>query len=235
MQLKTYLFVLLVFISGIISGCVHTPVPYLASDQTRIELLEVNFKTQIKVAKLQVIITYNPLFCTHTALRLVRANAPPVLWDPAGSYGTIGEALPDFDTRETTINRTNDLIMDNVPSLDNYWQFSLHLNDVGMEVFEWQIPNSVADSLLKRLQMGADLLPGDEHDFKTETTGFFCSVAVSDFLNRYAKQFIPIQERYFFPHNLAEHLYQQDPTRIVIYRKGEKKLVYHTVLRHAQH
>lgn len=211
------------------------PTPYLPTTYTAIEPLKAAHINLTNSAKLQVIITYNPLYCTHTALRLRRANAPPVLWDPAGSYGSIGESLPDFATRETTIKRTNDLIMDKVPNLDSYWQFSLQMNDVGMEVFEWQISNLAANRLLARLQMGAGLIPGDQHNFKTETAGFFCSVAVSDFLNRYAKEFIPIQERYFFPHNLAEQLYQQNPTRVVIYRKGEKKLVYHTVLRHAQH
>jgi len=150
-----------------------------------------------------------------TALRLVTPGKPDVFWDPGGGYGT----GPGDDVRR------KDLIVVDPPDLETYLPFRWENFDAAVEVFEWDLETEYAGKLYKILTQGTD----ENHPagrFYTQSIGLMCSIAVSDFLNRFATELMDVPETFFWPHRLAQVLYTQSPDRVLVFRRREQPMVY---------
>lgn len=166
---------------------------------------------------LQIIVTYNGLFSTHAALRLVHHKRGVLFWDPAGVYG-VGDADHGVSDAEG-ITRANDLIVENAPDLRQYWSFALGTGDSGLEVLEWRLTRERAEELYESLLGGAGI--GEKFvDFHTDATAPLCAWVLSDFLQRFAGDLMRVPELYFSPASLARALRSQTPRRVLIFLRG---------------
>lgn len=195
------------FLLALLHGCAHTHTQRIPDNyQSQPLILTSEFETEPQYA-LQIIITRSPQYYTHSALRL-KYGKQRLFWDPAGSYGDFDE-YPDFYIESPlpdNFKRVNDVIFNGVPSLYRYWQFSIHTNDNGMEVFEWKLSEEKAKFYYNLLRLGAEQ-PDNKVGFITRRNFMMCSSALTRFLLRFADDTIGISESYFFPDNLSHDLY----------------------------
>jgi hypothetical protein len=208
-----FILTLLLFISFLV-GCIHAPAPYRPSNWVNRPIDLKSVADPPDQPLLQIIIVYGPAWDHHSALRLVCPGRPVLFWDPGGSYGT---TFPE-DVR------SKDLIKINPPDLEAYLQHIWHFSSVEVEVFEWDLKPEHARELYNVLLNGTD----KNHPagrFTTTTLGMFCTVAVSDFLHRFATKTMTVPKSYFFPHNLAKVLYTQSPKRVLAFRR-RKQVMY---------
>jgi len=208
-----FILTLLLFIC-LLMGCVHAPAPYRPSSWFGSHFDLKSIADNPGQPLLQVIIVYGPAWDHHSALRLVCPGQPVLFWDPGGSYGT---TFP-VDVR------SRDLIQVNPPDIETYVQHIWNFSSVEVEVFEWDLKPEHARELYDVLLKGT----GKNHPagrFTTTTMGLFCSVAVSDFLHRFATKTMTVPKSFFFPHNLAKVLYAQSPKRVLAFRRG-KQIMY---------
>jgi hypothetical protein len=167
--------------------------------------------------RLQVLVGYGALMSTHSAVRLITADGAVVFWDPAGDYGRPGLDLdPQYGPFATDVQRRADLILD-PPDLSTYLRFRWGLEDIAVEVFEWDLQPAQADEL-------RDVLLGDpgrdRRRFSTLTLPPFCTLAASEFLRRFGPAPLRLQGSYFFPSSLGRALYSQSPSRVLVFRPG---------------
>jgi hypothetical protein len=208
---KTHFIITSLLLTTLLMGCIHAPAPYRPNnwENTRIDLKSVADPPNQSL--LQVIIIYGYWWSHHTALRLVYPSRPVLFWDPGGSYGT---------TFSKDV-RSKDLIKINPPDLETYLQHIWHFSSVEVEVFEWDVKPEDALELYDVLLKGTD----KNHPagrFTTATMGFFCSVAVSDFLHRFASKTLTVPRSFFLPEDLARVLYTQSPKRVLAFRRGRQ-------------
>ena len=211
------------FILGFItlSGCAVSPAPYLPSTWiSQTPTIRTSAK-QVKQAKLQVFITNS-----HTALRLVSSNSADIFWDPGGEYGLFDD---DWGTRylplPEKIERANDLIVSTPPNMETFVNWRWIVEDLSVEVFEWDLSDLKARSLRQVLLHGTD----DTHpagSFSTWTFPLFCTIATSDFLQRFASPMIQISKTFLFPSFLAKALYSQTPSRVYVFTWDGQSTVY---------
>jgi hypothetical protein len=199
----------------ILTSCIHAPAPHLPSSWigtcTELEILN----NRPEKARLQVIIASGVIWDNHTALRLVTPGKPVVFWDPGGGYGT----APGDDVRR------KDLIVVNPPDLETYLPFRWENYDAAVEIFEWDLEPAYANELYEILTRGAD----DNHPagrFSTRSMGLMCSIAVSDFLSRFATELMDVPDTFFWPHTLARVLYTQSPDRVLVFRRRQQPMIY---------
>ncbi len=207
---------ILVFFATLVSlaGCLHSPAPYRPRDWPS-KTLDFQFvREDIDRPRLQVIIVYGPLWCHHSALRLTASAGRVLFWDPGGGYGVA-------DSIET---RNKDVILLNPPDLERYLHFAWEHSSQEVEVFEWDLMASEADGLYELLSPGA-AETNRAARFNTRTMGGLCAVALSDFLKRFAPARMSVPGKFFLPHNLARVLYTRSPKRILVFRRGEIKVV----------
>jgi len=210
-HIKSYFIPALLLIICLLVGCIHAPAPYRPSDwvNKRIDLKSVADPPGQPL--LQVIIVYGDLWSHHTALRLVHPDRPLLFWDPGGGYGV---DLPE-DVR------SRDLIRTNPPDLETYLAHIWHFSSLEVEVFEWHLKPEDAAELYGVLLTGTD----KNHPagrFTTTTVGLFCTVAVSDFLHRFAGKTLTVPKSFFLPEHLARVLYTQSPKRVLAFRRGRQ-------------
>jgi len=209
-RLKIHFILTLLLLTSLLVGCVHAPAPYRPRNW---ENGPIDMKSVVDPPDeplLQVIIVYGPAWDHHSALRLVCPDRPVLFWDPGGGYG--------FDLPEVV--RSKDLIRVNSPSLETYLQHIWHFS-IEVEVFEWDLKQEHAHELYDVLLNGTD----KNHPagrFTTPTIGLFCTVAVSDFLHRFAGKTMTVPRTFFFPHNLARVLYTQSPKHVLAFRRGRQ-------------
>ncbi len=195
-------------------GCVHGPARYRPASWDHARIDPKSIADTPNQPLLQVIIVYGPWWCHHSALRLVCPDRPVLFWDPGGSYGV-------FHQEEI---RSRDLIVKDPPDLRTYLQFTWKYSSVEVEVFEWDLGLEHAHELYDILSNGTNKnYPAGK--FKTATMGGRCSVALSDFLHRFANKIMTVPKSYFLPHDLARVLYTQSPKRVLAFRRG-KQLIY---------
>lgn len=192
-------------------GCIHAPAPYRPSlwENAPIDMKSVDDPPDQPL--LQVIIVYGPAWDHHSALRLVCPGRPVLFWDPGGGYGV---DLPE-DVR------SKDLIRINPPDLETYVRHIWRFSSLEVEVFEWDLKPEVARDLYDVLLNGTD----KNHPagrFTTTTMGLFCTVAVSDFLHRFAGKTLTVPKSFFLPEHLARVLYTQSPKRVLAFRRGRQ-------------
>jgi len=200
-------------ITGFFTGCssvvAPSPPPHWQRDAAESTQ---NFRRNR--SRLQIIVTYDPTTSTHAAMRLTNAGDGALFWDPAGRYAEIG-------TGRYHVKRVNDLIVENGPTLETYWESSVNASDIAMEVFEWDLREADAQRIRQALLRGAGIEPG-RNDFHTKTMKPFCSLAVSSFLSSFAADPVSLESRYLLPHSLAEALYRQYPHRVFVFRRGQQ-------------
>lgn len=211
--------ILLLLSAVLLSGCLSSAQPNPPKNWTR-AAVEAGQSLQSGGAKLQVIVTYDASYSTHTALRLADRSQRALFWDPAGRYGETSDG-----TLASHIKRVNDLIVENEPTLEMYWQSSVNASDTAMEVFEWDLSDPQALRLRKTLLRGSGLEEGRK-EFQTKTIKPFCSFAISEFLQISDEDPVSLERTYWLPHGLAEALYRSDPSRVIIFRRGRKATIY---------
>ena len=201
----------LLLLTSLLAGCIHAPAPYRSNNWVnhRIDLKSIADPPEQPL--LQVIIVYGPWWSHHSALRLVYPDRPVLFWDPGGGYGV---GFPE-DVR------SKDLIRINPPDLETYLQHIWQLSSLEVEVFEWDLKPEEARDLYDVLLNGTD----KHHPagrFTTTTIGLFCTVAVSDFLHRFARKTLTVPRSFFLPEHLARVLYTQSPKRVLAFRRGRQ-------------
>jgi hypothetical protein len=200
---------------SLIIGCFHAPAPYRPSSWIGTPITMKSITDSPNQPLLQVIIVYSPAWPSHTALRLVCPDLPVLFWDPGGSYG--------ISNPEKV--RSNDLILVDPPDLETYLQFVWNHLGKEVEVFEWDLTPARA------LELYDVLLHGTKKDhpagrFTTSNMKLFCTIAVSDFLHRFATKEMNVPKSFFFPYDLAHVLYTQSPKRVLAFRRGNVQRVY---------
>jgi hypothetical protein len=192
-------------------GCIHAPAPYRPGSWVHTPIDMKSVADPPNQPLLQVIIVYGPAWDHHSALRLLCPGRPVLFWDPGGGYG--------LDLPEDV--RSKDLIRINPPDLETYLRHIWHFSSLEVEVFEWDMKPEEARELYNILFNGT----GKNHPagrFTTTTMGFFCTVAVSDFLHRFAGKTLTVPKSFFLPEHLARVLYTQSPKRVLAFRRGKQ-------------
>jgi hypothetical protein len=117
--------------------------------------------------------------------------------------------------------RSKDLIRINPPDLETYLRHIWRFSSLEVEVFEWGLKPEDAAELYGILLTGTDKNHPSGR-FTTTTMGFFCTVAVSDFLHRFAGKTLTVPKSFFLPEHLARVLYAQSPKRVLAFRRGKQ-------------
>jgi hypothetical protein len=210
-QTKAYFIPALLLMICLLVGCVHAPAPYRPRNWENGPIDIKSVADPSDEPLLQVIIVYGPAWDHHSALRLVYPGRPVLFWDPGGGYGV---DLPE-DVR------SKDLIKINPPDIETYLRHIWHFSSLEVEVFEWDLKPEEARDLYDVLLNGTD----KNHPagrFTTTTMGLFCTVAVSDFLHRFASKTLTVPKSFFLPEHLARVLYTQSPKRVLAFRRSRQ-------------
>ena len=125
------------------------------------------------------------MLSSHAALRLVANHGKVTFWDPAGAYGLRSPSTMDSEpTDAITIQRKRDVVITGIPDIPTYLQFRWYVGDVTVEVFEWDVSRQDAQVLETVLHDGS-VAGSDAEVFDTETAPAFCTMAISEFLQRF--------------------------------------------------
>ena len=194
------------------SGCFHRPSPHMPDDWPH-QMADAELLTADPEApRLQVIIAYYNLWPNHVALRLVASERPVIFWDPGGGYGR----------KSPHRERIGDLIIDGAPDIPTYLPFRWAHNDVLIEIFEWRLSDAEAWRMHHILLAGAEIVADPQIDFSTDAPAFFCASAISEFLQRYGAPTLHIAETTILPARLSRALYQQNPDRVLIFKRDQR-------------
>lgn len=167
--------------------------------------------------RLQVVICYSKLISSHACLRLEGGNNQMLLWDPGGSYG---EDMPGY-------HRQGDVLLDrHALTLDQLWIYRQSgCGEPYMLVFEWQLTPEQARRCRQLFEQS--LQQGDSGDgFHTDAPGGGCSVYVSRFLTKHCPVLQGLSGNWFWPHNLAQTLWQRQPGCVLLYQRGQPVMRY---------
>ncbi len=221
-HVKRFLLLTLIFLSG----CSTTHRQYLSdhwvSQPQALHLVSANSRT----SRLQVIIMYDGSLSSHSALRLESENGNVTFWDPAGAYGLVGHIT---DAHGIPIRpygkRVKDIVITHIPDIPTYMRFRWLVGDSSVEIFEWDLPHEQTKELREVLRMGTE----ENHpkgEFHTETAPAFCSIAISNFLQRFVTPTLTLADTYLWPHNLAEALLDYSPSRVRVFVRGKPEMVF---------
>ncbi len=167
-------------------------------------------------ATLQVIICYGAVLSNHTALRLETPGVQTLMWDPGGTY----------KQDDPTYARRYDVLTNNAPTINQWWHYRRdRCREPIMEVFQWSIQADQARRLHTILLTRYD--PDDPaQKFEPDAGGLECCKRVCEFLSRFADGKPAVPTRYFWPHKLGEHLWTQQPDRVMVFRNKGQDRVY---------
>ena len=221
-HVKRFLLLTLIFLSG----CSTTHRQYLSdhwvSQPQVLHLVSAN----TRASRLQVIVTYDGSLSSHSALRLESENGNVTFWDPAGAYGLVGHITDQHGKPIKPYGkRAKDIVITHIPDIPTYMKFRWLVGDSSVEIFEWDLPNQQTKELREVLQMETD----ETHpkgEFHTETAPAFCSIAISNFLQRFVTPTLTLADTYLWPHNLAEALLDYSPSRVRVFVRGKPEMVF---------
>ena len=212
---------IIIALALVLSGCAIDPAPYLPKTWISQSYALKATAWEKKKSTLQVYVTD-----THVALRLVTSADPDIFWDPGGDYGLFDD---DWGTQYAPlpegIKRAKDLIVSKPPDMDTFVRWRWIVEDGSVEVFEWDLSDSHVQNLRNVLLNGTE----DTHpagSFSTSTFPLFCTMAISDFLQRFVAPMVQLPEQYFFPRFLAEALYAESPSRVYVFTWDGQKSVH---------
>ena len=206
---KKILIVLFLFGVGINAGCCFHSLypPMLPGSWNANECDPKSLDDKPGQAKLHVMVMYHKNSCKHTALRLFCPSKGPLFWDPAGAFAT---------KRYMDAKRTDDVMSEKVPTLNQYMDWRKAINTHAVEIFEFNLTDSEAEELYTILHYGTKR-SHPKGRFSTKAIGLTCGLSVARFLHRFAEDIVEV-DTVFFPHNLAKQLYKENPDRVVVYR-----------------
>jgi hypothetical protein len=119
--------------------------------------------------------------------------------------------------------RRNDVISEEVPTINQYLAWRKLINTHAVEIFEYNIPDGEAEELWTILRYGTKR-SHPKGSFSTKAIGLTCGLSVARFLHRFAEDIVEV-DNVFYPHNLAKQLYKENPDRVIIYR--DEQLSYY--------
>ena len=175
---------------------------------------------------------YDGRLSSHSALRLEVDKDHVTFWDPAGAYGLVGHIT---DQQGNLIQpygkRVRDIVITHIPDIPTYIKFRWYVGDSSVEIFEWNLPRHQAEALREVLRGETD---GNHPNgqFQTKTGPAFCSIAISEFLQRFATPTITLTDSYLWPHNLANALLQQSPSKVRLFVRGKPETVFIAARQH---
>jgi hypothetical protein len=203
---------ILLLAMGTATGCLHRPSPYMPEDWPRYPAVAESLAHEAEIPRLQIIIGYFAWWPNHTALRLAAPDRPVLFWDPGGGYGL------EPPRRE----RIRDVILEGAPDIPTYLPFRWYNNDALIEIFEWRLSDAEALRLHNILMAGAGITPDPAIDFDTDTPGFFCASAISEFLHRFGSPTMRLEGHTVSPARLSHYLYRQHPDRVLLFYRRER-------------
>lgn len=194
MMIRNALLLLLIILA---SGCMHRSLNNIPRNWQGSVVDPVALNDRPDVATVQLLIVYGSFSCNHTASRYYCPGKGALFWDPGGGYGTKGYVQVD---------RSEDIIVRNIPSLNDYLYWRTLVPTVATEIFVWEGNNEKICGLYDRVAAASvnDRITG----FDADANGLFCSVATSKFLRDYAQDLMQVK-KWGMPHNLSQQLHQQ--------------------------
>ena len=180
-----------------LTACVHQPLPNLPENWTGEVVIPQELEDKPGIASLQVLIVYGSTVCNHTASRYYCPGKGALFWDPGGGYGTKGIVKVD---------REKDVIVDNIPSINDYLYWRTQVPTSATEIFVWEGNNEKICELYDRMAAASrrDRIQG----FNSDAAGMFCSSATSSFLRDFAQDLMQV-EKWGLPHNLSKQFHQR--------------------------
>lgn len=114
------------------------------------------------------------------------------------------------------------MIVEGAPDIPTYLPFRWYNNDALIEIFEWRLSGAEALRLHHILMAGAGIAPDPAIDFDTDTPGFFCASAISEFLHRFGAPTIRLEGQTVSPARLSRYLYRQHPDRVLLFYRRDR-------------
>lgn len=175
----------------------HKPLPNVAADWQGDVINPEVLNDQAGVASLQLLIMYGTASCNHTATRFYCPDKGAFFWDPGGGYGTKGYVQVD---------RAEDIIVRNIPSLNDYLYWRTKVPTQFTEIFIWEGNNDLICDIYDLMEAASK--KERQSEFKSNANGMFCTFATTDFLGNYAQDLMQVK-KWGLPHNLSKQLHQQ--------------------------
>lgn len=174
----------------------HAPLPNLPADWRGDVVDPLELEDMPDRASMAVIIVYGDLACNHTASRFYCPGKGALFWDPGGSYGTEGVV---------SVSRKRDVIIDNIPSLNDYLHWRKYVPSSVTEIFIWDNNEEEICQLYDKIAAASRR---EKHaEFDSNAAGLFCSAATSSFLRDHAAELVEV-EKWGLPHNLSKQFHQ---------------------------
>jgi hypothetical protein len=224
---KNIVFVLCILGIGFQAGCCYhrSNPPMLPKAWYGKECNAKSLEDNPEQAKLHVMVMYRGVSCVHTTLRVYCRTKGSVFWDPAGGYAArhhyAGPARRhrrfDAPVKEGPV-RENDVLVEKVPSLNQYLDWRKRIDTHAVEIFEFNISDEQAEEIWTILRHGTKR-SHPKGRFSTNAMGGLCGFSVAKFLHRFADDIVKV-DTVWHPHNLAKQLYKENPDRVIIYRDG---------------
>ncbi len=222
---KNLLIILLVLGLTVHSGCCfhRSSVPKLPKTWYCNECDTKSLEDDTEQAKLHVFIMYSGMICSHVALRVYCQSKGPIFWDPAGGFGRHHEDVDPaiqnshFDIpAELGSVRKKDMIVEGVPSINQYLAWRKQIQTSGVEVFEFNLSDEDAEKFWTIIRDGTNR-SHPKGAFHTNAVGGTCGLVVAKFLHRFAGDIVVVNT-VLYPHNLSKQLYRGNPDRVIVYR-----------------
>lgn len=177
-------------------------------------------------SKLHVMVMYRGASCVHTTLRVYCRTKGPLFWDPAGGFAAnhhyAGQARRhmryDAPVKDGPV-RENDVLVEKVPSLNQYLDWRKRIDTHAVEIFEFNTSDERAEEIWSLLRHGTKS-SHPKGRFSTNAMGGLCGLSVAKFLHRFADDIVKV-DTVWHPHNLAKQLYKENPDRVIIFRDGK--------------
>ena len=224
---KNIIFVLFILGISLLAGCCYhcSNPPMLPKAWYGKECNTKSLEDNPEQAKLHVMVMYRGTSCVHTTLRVYCRTKGPLFWDPAGGFASnhlyAGPARRhrryDAPVKEGTV-RENDVLVEKVPSLNQYLDWRKRIDTHAVEIFEFNTSDEQAEGIWTILRYGTKS-SHPKGSFSTNAMGGLCGLSVAKFLHRFAEDIVKV-DTVWHPHNLAKQLYKENPDRVIIYRDG---------------
>ena len=166
--------------------------------------------------RLQVFIHYLPWLSTHSVMRVTTPGKVPLIWDPGGSYGE----------QDPTLERRADVLLGRGVSLEEWWRWRWDgCDEWYLMVYEWDLPEATAAQWHQFL-IDRQEAPDDPGTFQTATLAGRCSLNLTRFLIDFGDPHVTAPRRYLWPATLGQHLWSQNPDRVLVVSYPDSVRVY---------
>lgn len=194
---------------GMVTGCHNGAAPHPDFVGTDGRTLVVD-ESRDQQARLQVFCCFDPLLSSHAAMRItgpIEEGRQDMVWDPGGGYGY----------EVASVGRHQDLIVRGSPTLAEWIEWRMEgCTEPYTLIFEFDLTEAQSQRLGMILLRGARG-PDDKSQewFEPGTPGGGCSLRLTKFLRTFAVEETGFTGRWFWPHKLAEDLWECEPDRVI--------------------